>query len=475
MKRHYILLLALLASFGCSKPLEEEVYSSLGPSNFYQTAADAEALLNATYASSQGYRDLARNYLTFGELTTDILIERNGAINTFMQPVEDFVWDASHPWLTIVWTNWYTSIFRANTVIDKVPAITMNEDRKQQIVAEARFLRALAYFNLFDLFGPVPLVTSSETSPADRPFRATRDEMLSFLADEFSAAAQILPVNQSDFPRATKGAALGMLAKLKLNNHEWQDAASFAQDVINLGVYHLYAGANRADLFALANKRDAEFIFTIPYVVDPGTGNTYLSHAAPPGYKFQFPPKTNFAAQFKIRSAFVNLFAADDERRNGFLFSYTNTAGATINLGTDDVRSFKYPEDPNGVGDVSGNYFPVLRYADMLLTRSEALNEIGGPSQEAVDLLNAVREVAGISLFSTADFGSKEALRDTLLAERGREFHTEALRRQDLLRQDKFISMALQRGKPAQEFQKLYPIPQREIDANENLEQNPGY
>src|SRR5690606_29171927 len=120
----------LFTFLGCEKPLEEEVFSELGPTNFYKTAEDAEALLNSVYAQSQGYRDLIRDYLALGEETTDIFIERNGAINTFMKPFEDFTWDASHPWLQGLWARYYSAIYRANTVIDHVPQITMNEDRK---------------------------------------------------------------------------------------------------------------------------------------------------------------------------------------------------------------------------------------------------------------------------------------------------------------------------------------------------------
>ncbi|MCL6218983.1 RagB/SusD family nutrient uptake outer membrane protein [Zunongwangia pacifica] len=478
MKSKYLIpVLLLFIITGCSDALEEETFSSLGPSNFYTSAEDAESLLNGVYANSQGYRDLLRDYLALGEMTTDVLIERGGAINATTQPIEDFEFDASHPYFQFLWTRNYSAIYRANVVIDQVPAIEMNEDRKAEIIGEARFLRALNYYQLYYRFGPTPLIINSETSVTDRPERAGEEEFLNFLINEFQTAANSLPTTQMQYGRATSGAALGFLAKVYLNDKQWQQAAETAQLVINSGVYDLYIEGSREQLFALENEGDNEFIFVIPYADNPNrdSGNTYLSHAAPPGYQFQFPPKVNFAAQFKTRSEFIDMFSDEDQRLNSFVFEYQNLAGETVTLGQDDVRSFKYPEDPNGVGDVSGNDFPLLRYADILLTRAEALNEIQGPNQETIDLINMVRIAAGVPQISLSDFSGTTSLRDFIFTERGREFFTEALRRQDLIRQGTFISKALARGKAAQDFQVLFPIPQSEIDKNSNLEQNPGY
>ncbi|MAZ28055.1 MAG: RagB/SusD family nutrient uptake outer membrane protein [Cytophagaceae bacterium] len=471
------LIIILFAITGCSDVLEEDTYSTLGPSNFYSSAEDAESLLNGVYANSQGYRDMLRDYLTLGEMTTDMLIERGGAINSNTQPIEDFIFAPGHPYFQSLWTRYYSAIYRANVVIDKVPGIDMDETRRDQVVAEARFLRALNYYNLYELFGPVPLITTSETAVTDRPLRATKEEIDSFMATEFQEVAGILPTTQEQYGRATSGAAEGFLTKLYLNEKQWQQAADAANEVIASGVYDLYTEGDRAALFNLENEGDNEFMFVIPYPDNPtsGTGNTYLSHAAPPAYKFKYPPKVNFAANFKTRTELINLFDPEDERLNSFVFEYQNGAGNTIQLGENDVRSFKYVEDPNGTGDVSGNDFPLLRYSDILLARAEALNEINGPNQNSIDLINQVRDAAGVDAISVADFPTKEALRNFIFDERGREFFTEALRRQDLIRQGTFIEKAKERGKAAADYQVLFPIPQSEVDKNLNLEQNPGY
>ncbi len=481
MKTKHIPVVAILFLVGvlpsCDNPLQEETFSQLGPSNFFTSAEDAEALLNSVYANSQGYRDILRDYLTFGEVTTEIMIERGGAINALMQPIEDFRFETTHPWLSNLWTRYYSAIFRANVALDNVPTIEMDVNRRDQILAEARFLRALNYYYLYDLFGPVPILVDSRTSVQDRPARPTDEEFVRFLEDELQAVSEALPLTQGQFGRPTSGAALGFLTKFYLNNKKWSEAASTAQEIIQSNQYDIFRAGNRTDLFALENSRNSEFIYVVHFPDNPtgNLGNTYINHAAPPGYRWQFPPKVNFAAQFKIRSAFLNTFEPDDERLDAFVFEYVNLAGDTVRLGEDDARSFKYPEDPNGVGDVSGNDMPLVRYADILLTRAEALNELSGPNQESIDLINEVRSAAGVRPITLGEFSSQGALRDFILEERGREFHTEALRRQDLIRHGVFIERALERGKPAFPHQTLFPIPQSEIDRNPELRQNEGY
>lgn len=470
----------LLALTACDEnPLQEETFTTLSPGNFFNTAEDAEVVLNSVYGELR-YSDITRDAVTLQEVCTDIHIERFGGIFTFNQPIEDFVWTPSHNWLQNWWERRYRGIYKANTVLDNVPSIEMDEDRKQEMLAETRFLRAFNYFLLYDLFGPVPLILTSETRVGDRPTRATNEEIVSFIEDELRAASQVLPVSEpprQQYGRPTRGAALGILSKFYLMNKKWEEAASTAQEVIDLNVYDLFTEGNRTELFSHLNQRDNEFIFVANMSDTPTnvTGDGWLSHVAPDDYQWQYPPRIIFAAEYRIRSEFLELFEENDERLDAFLFEFVNTSGETVQLGEDNVRSFKFPEYPNQGISRSADDFPFLRYADILLTRAEALNEINGPNDESVELLNMVRDAAGVSTFTVGDFASQADFRDFILDERGREFHTEALRRQDLIRHGKFIEMAQDRGKPAQDYQVRYPIPQTEIERNPNLEQNEGY
>ncbi|MFD1142573.1 RagB/SusD family nutrient uptake outer membrane protein [Larkinella insperata] len=467
----YVALIGLLT--GCANPLEEEVYSAFGPNNFFQKADDAEGLLNSAYAVEQ--RRGFRNYLLLAEVNTDLLIDREGGLRSLAQPLEDFTWNAAHEFFETAWSLHYRTIYRTNLILDQVPAIAMNENRKAQILSEARFLRASAYQTLYELFGPVPLITSSVTSSDDRPSRAAKEEFVNFVETEFKAVADILPTVATQYGRATKGAALSLLTRFHLNNKKWQATAETAKKVIDLNVYQLFNGPNRTDLFDIANEKNSEFIYIRPSLAQPGLGDNYLPHAAPPNYKFRTAPKTNYATQLKTLSGFYNTFDPADQRRQAIITEYEDVNGKIIKLGTDDVRSFKFREDLSATGEVMGNDFPVYRYADILLTRAEALNELNGPTQEAIDLINQVRTRAGVAALRLGDFTTKDALRAHLLKERGWEFFSEELRRQDLIRHGKFIEYAKARGKVAFDHQVLFPLPQSEIDRNPNLKQNDGY
>lgn len=462
----------------CEDQLEEKTFTQLSPSDFFRTGDDLEVVLNSVYGELR-YSDITRDAVTLQEVNTDIAIERSGGIFTHNEPIEEFVWTSSHQWVKNWWERRYRGIFKANTVIDNAGAVEMDEARKQEILAEARFLRAFNYYLLYDFFGPVPLITSSETDVNDRPSRASEEEIIAFIENEFMAAGEVLPVEppRGQYGRPTKGAALGALTKFYMMNKKWQEAAATAKTIMEIGEYDLFTEGNRTELFSPDNQRDNEFIFVsvMSDTPDNDTGDGWLSHVVPRGYQWQYPPRQIFAAEYKVRSEFLELFEPGDERLDAFLFEFVNADGETIVLGEDNARSLKFPEYPNQGISRSADDFPFLRYADILLSRAEALNELNGPNQESVDLLNEVREAAGVGTFTVGDFPDADALNQEILDERGREFHTEAIRRQDLIRHGKFVEMAIQRGKPAKDFHVRYPIPQTEIERNPNLTQNEGY
>lgn len=145
----------------------------------------------------------------------------------------------------------------------------------------------------------------------------------------------------------------------------------------------------------------------------------------------------------------------------------------------DNIRSFRIWPDQNAQGNHHGNDMPEVRYADILLARAEALNEINGPNQTSIDLVNQVRNRAGLigsNELILADFASQDQFRDHIFDERKWEFYSEGHRRTDLVRQGKFVEQALNRGVThASEHHNRYPLPQAALDSNPLLEQNPGY
>lgn len=154
-----------------------------------------------------------------------------------------------------IWSTVYSAINRANAVIGRVPAITMDNDLKARYVAEAKFMRGFYYFTLVRLFGGVPIITTETTSLNDLSVaRASADDVYKLVIQDFTDAESVLPNTYStaDRGRATKGAAKAFLAKVYLTRQDWPKASAKAKEVMDLGIYDLWA--NFADAFLIANK-----------------------------------------------------------------------------------------------------------------------------------------------------------------------------------------------------------------------------
>ncbi|MGI4864913.1 MAG: RagB/SusD family nutrient uptake outer membrane protein [Janthinobacterium lividum] len=476
-----VLALALLS--GCKDLITTVPDSELAPSNVLSTQAGLQAVLYSAYGNFQN-QEPSRNRINESEVTTDVAYNTAGAENLFLSQFINFTWDPSlATFLADTWSPYYYCIRDANIVLDNVATVSAPAATKQLFTAEARFLRAYSYAILYSWYGPVPLRTSSTT--AKDQARATDAEMQKFIEDELTQCVIDLPDpgKEAAFGRATKGSAYAALAKFLLNTKQWQKAADVSQSVIGLNYYSLYPSFT--GLFRVENKGNKEMIFVSPCLNVAGYGNWFMAGALPPAFKTspQIPAfvwtttMANFATQYRLRTAFVNTLATADTRRQLIITSYVNTSGATVDLSTDpdNFRSFKY-WDNGTLGNYSATDVPLLRYADILLTRAEALNEVGGPTAPAVALVNQVRTRAGLANLPAADIATKDTFRDAILRERGWEFISEGKRREDLIRHGKFISLAQARGVTVAATKHLvYPIPQSEIDANQLAVQNTGY
>lgn len=468
----------------CEKALDVTPPGEFDPNTVLLTEKGLRSVLFSSYAGIQN-TTASRFVINSSEVTTDIGFNTGGAENLQLVQLINFTWDASLGTLqTDVWAPYYRTIRDANIVLENVTAVTASDASKKLYTAEAKFLRAYSYSVLYNWFGTVPLRTTIN-SPITLA-RATDEEMRSFIETELTAAIADLPDpgKEEAFSRANKGMATGVLAKYYLNTRQWQKAADACQQVINYGYYQLFP--TYQTMFTVANEGNKEMLMVRPALNQEGFGNWYSAGSLPPGFKTstQIPSfvwtasMANFATQYRMRSAFTNTFDTINDTRSILLIRhYINNANVWVNqLATpDNVRSLKYWDNAT-VGNHSGNDVPVIRYADILLSRAEALNEVSGPTQEALDLINLVRRRAGIADLTLGDATGKEVLRDLILRERAWEFYSEGLRREDLLRHDKFITLAKARGiTVAADKHKLFPIPQTEIDANKACKQNPDY
>lgn len=471
--RYMIILPLLFAVVGCEDVLEEKIYSQLAPGNYLTTEAGIEAAVGAVYneffnRTREGYRVLVDVFEAgYG-------YNEGGSFEArYAQIHEEFLLSSISYQPQDNWNNFYTAIRNANIVLDNLDVGEFDPSFDALKRAEVLALRGYTYWKLYDFFGPTPILTSSQPEE-DKVARATEQEMQSRIESDLTEAAAALPVEQDDWGRITKGGALGILCKYYLNTKQWDNAASTAQQIIDLNVYELQASYQ--ELFDYGNKQNSELMVVIPSDATNASDWVMQGLTIPNDYVFPTGIGT-YAARMYGFDSFVDSFDPLDTRDDDFVLEYVNNSGATIpGYGEDKTLiRFKYPLDPSGNGVSTGFDYPILRYADILLSRAEALNEINGPTQESIDLINLVRARAGLDPLVLGDFASTAELRDAIFQERLWELFIEGKSREDMRRYGNFISDAQDRGKSAQDYMELYPIPQTEVEANPNCEQNPGY
>jgi hypothetical protein len=477
MKTLYIIIIAALLStlYSCEDILTEEVYSQLGTENYLATENGIETVLFQAYFNMQTH-----GHAFSIQLHEDLVVtgrgdgERGAWEGSTIAPFRFWTWTSSFWPLSNHWNRSYNMIYNTNVVLDNINNPNFSDEFINTMRGEALALRAYSYMRLYEYFGPTPIHTSSSPSNLLVP-RATEEEMKNRIESDFLEAIDLLPVNQELFGRITKGGAMGMLARYYLNDKQWQKAAELTKSVIDLGKYSLFP--DYTTLFHIENEGNSEILWVQPSTSTTGLANTLIGLTYPGDFPFQGTQST-FPARIRIPNWFVDSFENDDSRADStvLLKTYVNRQGNLINAyATGGAYPIKYGIDPSANGGQSGNDLPELRYADILLMRAEALNELNGPNPESIKLINQVRRRAGIDDLVLEDFASKQALKDAIFQERQWEFHFEDLTRIDMIRQGTFISDAIDRGIQAKEHHLRYPIPQAEIDANPNVEQNDGY
>lgn len=495
MKNYKFLTLLIGLTFlvnSCEAYLEEDPASELAPDTFLSTKAGLQAIFYGAY-DIFGYRysDFSgMDIFAFTEFTGDSYYQTGGGYNNYALVLLNFQWDSETPQLQGYWNGSYQAIRDCNIIIDNIEAAQgLSDTEKTQFGLSSRLIRAEMYMRLYDWYGPVPLRISTLDEPA-LP-RNTNEEVRSFIESEMEAIIPLL-ANPGEGIESfmDKGTAAGLYSRYLLNTKQWQKAADYCKEVIDLGYYELFP--DYTALFDVPNDignspNNKEILLARPATSENGFGHLLWNNFVPAN-NFDYSDKlpnlvkttsmVHFGSQFRLRDAFTDSFDKEKDTRFSRIFeNYRTTSGELVDLrsSVDNSRSFKY-YDPNATRD-HGNDIPNLRYADILLMRAEALNELSGPNQESIDLLNEVRNRAGLTNFLVTDFGNKTQLRDhIILNERRWEFHEENSRRRDLIRHGSFVSLAQARGAvAAQDFHVKFPIPQSEINGNPNMQQNTGY
>ena len=485
----FLTLTLLFSIHGCEDILNEPVRSQFAESNLLATKQGILSVLVDAYSKNNDVT-MTRNVVKREEMTTDILWQSGGGEQGTATPLINFRWDSSNPMEAIDWIEYWRVIRNANIVIENLDNVKdfSNDQEKKQLLAESRFMRIWAYYQLWNEFGTLPIRKSLQ-DPLEIP-RATEEEFKNFVESELKDVIPDLPTpgNEPAYGRFHKGGAQALLCIWYLNTHQWQNCTNVAQDIIASDYFKLHP--DYSEMFALKNEQNKEFILVKTKLANTNNANTLFATAVPSfpsvykmgldgGLNGVINEKwSNFASNYRLYDQFYYSFEPNDQRRNRILTRYVNTTNITVNLldYPDCTRAMKYPPDPDGTGSSHGNDVPMIRYAEILLAKAEALNELNGPIQESIDLINQIRNRAGLGNILLSEFTTKEGLRNHILDERAWEFWYEGKRRRDLIRMGKYIEYAHNRGiTNATDYHVWFPIPQSAIDANPLLEQNPGY
>lgn len=469
-------LLTLGLASSCNKFLDVAPQGQPAATQFFQTAADAAIAIGAPYAHLREWNMIAFNWLAITTLTSDDA--EKGSVSGDAEFLNDFTFfrltSASSP-LDGYWVAQYQQINLCNQVITNVPGINMDAALRSRYVAEAKFLRALAYFNLVRAFGGVPLVlqpVTADTPDQQNPTRAASADVYAAIIKDLTDASGVLPASYSsaDVGRATKGAAYALLAKVQLYNKNYTAAQTAAAQVTGYSLVSDYYS-----MFRIRGENGPESIFeimcsTIPGNCDASNSQWAQVQSVRPQFGWGF---------FNPTASLESAFEAGDKRKAGTILyrGQTTPDGDVIDPNASNLRYNMKAYVPNSVSKVcnygSDQNVRVLRYAEVLLIQAEAANELG-QTATAMGYVNQIRQRAGLATLSTGL--SQVAARQAIWQERRVELALEYGDRYfDLVRQGQAATVLASKGFTAGKNE-LMPIPLTEITlSGGKLVQNPGY
>lgn len=448
----------------------------------------------------EGFSQFSRMLFNLNELTTDNAVVAWG--DAGLQDLHGMYWGSSNDFSNAMYNRLAQSVSFANSFIEN--ATSLGDPVVTQYIAEARFIRAYAYYNLIDLYGSVPLVTKVETS---LPLQSSREEVFNFIeAELLEIQDQLAASGANEYGRVDQVAAWALLSRLYLNAEVWtgtpryNECVQYSSNVMNssysLHTADLNANGSAYDELFLAdnnsNGAQNEFIFALNFdglYSQTYGGTTFLVHAAIGGSMDPAAFGVNGGwGGLRTTKALVNKMTSGDTRA----MFYTN--GQTLEIA--DITKFKEGYavtkfkniTSTGVqgSDASGNFvdtdLPLMRLPEFILNYAEATLRGGnGSISEAVTRINQIRNRAFGN--ASGDIGAGQLTLDFVLDERARELYWEGLRRTDLVRYNYFTTNTYlwpfkgndPLGTSVGNYRNLFPIPSNTLTVNSNLTQNPGY
>jgi tetratricopeptide (TPR) repeat protein len=470
IKGFALIAITAIAIPSCKKFTDLTPQGIVPVTSYYNTEIDIRTALNGAYNS---LRPIYNEQYGYGEAPSDN-VQTYGESEVNYGEEDKLNWTATSVRIQMAWTRFYATIAYANIVLGHVNTPPMTQTARDIYTGQAKFIRALMYFNLVRMWGGVPLVLNEITSE-QQAYTYNRESVANVYAQiekDLTEAAAVLPASYTgtDVGRVTSIAARALLGKVYMFQNKFTQAETILSQVVATAGTPLPYD----QVFGVGKDNNREIIFAVQYLGGGfAEGNTFASG---------FVPQPSGSTIINVSGGsnnvgtpdLYNAFEAGDNRRNTAIGIFT-TGSFTYYY----ARKFVY--STVAAGNEGDNDWPVLRYADAILLYAEALNE-NGKTTEALTQLNLIRTRSGLA----AKTGLNQTdTRTAIRSERRVELCFEAERWFDLIRWGIMVPV-MQAHKIAYPPVNgsignvvatlgLYPIPFREISLNKNLTQNPGY
>lgn len=453
-KLKYIVTISLIISMSsCSNDFVElSPTDRLNAVDFYNTKDDFNTAVIGAYAKLQGQVNLYFELVEWRSDYLNLLSPTAGDQDRYN--IVKFQETPDNSILQSAWANYYNGIYRTNLVIENIGVASFDETLKKQYEAEARFIRALTYFNIVRIWGDAPIVLRTITVAESLKLgRSPVDKVYEVIEADLEYAVVNLPASQV-LGRATSGAAKALLGKVYLTEKKYPEAITILNQVV--GQYTLLPSI--ASVFSVGNKANTEIIFSI----------RYNKEIAGEGHGLWFGINDITTTPFTTK--LLNAYSLSDSRKA--MIDYVSSGNRLV--------PGKFFDTQNAITTNFGNDYILLRYSDALLMLAEALNEQGYQSAGvAFGYLNDVRVRSNLTAYTAANLPDQASFRTAVLKERFLEFPLEGHRWFDLIRTNTAaaeISSVI--GVDIESYQLLYPVPQAEVEKINNptiFYQNDGY
>jgi hypothetical protein len=506
----------LFAGLSCTKtqvPVYDEV------NNFYRTPQEIDAAIGSVYASLRNLGPGFTPIYELNEVCTDEIIVPNRITNYADDATWEQMWkqdwDATHPFIEGAWQNIFSAISNINTVLNSIDSLQPAPSGIAYMHAELRTIRAFYYYEAMDLFGNVPLYENNHvtlSSLVNKP----RADVFAYIENELKASMPDLTseVSTATYGYATRWLAFSILAKLYLNaevytgSNRWADCVSVCDSILQSNLFSLEE--NFFNNFQIENQNSKETVFAIPFDVVGGLGGFLIQYATLHYLSFlTFDLEAGGSNGFCSVQAYLDNFSPNDYRLKMFLtgqqyigetqyvtpvpdsanmqygaffpfapliFNPVITSFVVQQPETEGAgaRCAKWQFNPQTQGDMSNDY-QLIRLADIILMKTEAQFNLGDNAGALKTINQKINVVSIRSRANMPDFTMAELTEDGILAERARELSWEGWRRNDMIRLGHFTDARVPEKIVTEDFRKLFPIPQAELQKNKYLVQNTGY